>query len=349
MSTVASLPAIDPQAMHLVREWRHTAMLLGCRFDPSGQFVFGTSGDYSIQRWPVAGGEPTRLDGHTSWLHAIEFSPDGATLFTAGYDGKLIYWDAQQADPRPQRIIDAHQGWIRCLAVHPEGQWLATGGNDQLIRIWSTTNGQLIRELQGHESHIYSLVFHSGGELLAGDLFGNVFIWNVETGARVRSFEAKELHTYTDGTGSFGGIHSLALTSDGNYVTCTGLHEATNPNAGIQWPLAIQFNLQTGTKSRTYSAKKIGQFINYRGIYLSNGDLLCGLGKHVAFWRPNEEEPYHSVEYPAVGPTGYRGGGHVLDVDIHPDQTHIATAHFDGHLRISKLQAAEPKAESSGS
>ena len=34
------LPKIDPTKTHLLKEYKHTSPLLGCRFDPSGQFVF---------------------------------------------------------------------------------------------------------------------------------------------------------------------------------------------------------------------------------------------------------------------------------------------------------------------
>ena len=329
-STEIASSAINPQATHVVREWKHSAMLLSCRFDPSGRFVFGTSGDRSIQRWLVAGGDPTRFSGHMSWLRALGFSLDGTTTYSAGYDGKLMFWETASEDPEPQRIVDAHQGWVRSLAVDPSGRSIATGGNDRLVKIWSVVDGKLIRELKGHESHIYSLAYHPSGQLLSGDLFGNVLHWNAETGERIRTIDAKDLHTFHGSHGNFGGVHSLALSTDGKYLTGTGLYEATNPNGGAQSPLAVQFQWDSGAKVRLHTAKKIGQCINYRGRYHTNGDLLCGLGKQLAFWRAEEAEPYHVIEFPS----------HVLDFDLHPDQLHVATAHFDGHLRLSKMQAA---------
>ncbi|MDA1178676.1 MAG: WD40 repeat domain-containing protein, partial [Planctomycetota bacterium] len=122
--------AIEPQATHVVREWKHSAMLMSCRFDPLGRYVFGTSGDRSIQRWPIDGDDVTALEGHTSWVKSAGFSPDGATMFSVGYDGKLILWETAAERPRPLQIVDAHRGWVRTLAVHPSGQTIATGGND---------------------------------------------------------------------------------------------------------------------------------------------------------------------------------------------------------------------------
>lgn len=326
-TTMPTNVTIDTKATHVVREWKHSAMLLACRFDPTGRFLFGTSGDRSIQRWPVAGGDPTSFEGHTSWVKAIGFSLDGATSYSAGYDGKLIFWETASERPRPQRIVDAHRGWIRSLVVHPNGQSIATGGNDRLVKIWSATDGTLIRELKGHERHVYSLMFHPSGELLSGDLLGNVIHWNIDTGAQIRTIDAKELHTPHGSHGSFGGVLSLALSTDGSYLTGTGLHDATNPAGGVQWPVSMQFDWASGTKRRLQTAKKIGRCINYRGQYHPNGDLICGLGKQLAFWRPDEDEPYHMLEFPS----------HVLDIDLHPDQTHVATAHFDGYVRFCSM------------
>ena len=43
-ATQQDATAIDPKAMHVVREWRHSAMLLGCRFAMEWQMSLGESG-----------------------------------------------------------------------------------------------------------------------------------------------------------------------------------------------------------------------------------------------------------------------------------------------------------------
>ena len=40
---------------------------------------------------------------------------------------------------------------------------LATGGNDNMVRLWNLADGKLVRELPGHERHVYSVSFHPTG------------------------------------------------------------------------------------------------------------------------------------------------------------------------------------------
>ena len=80
---------------------------------------------------------------------------------SGGCDGKLVWWETAAKEPKPVRSIDAHQGWVRTLAVNAAGTIVATGGNDNMVRLWNLADGKLIRELPGHERHVYSVLFSS--------------------------------------------------------------------------------------------------------------------------------------------------------------------------------------------
>jgi WD40 repeat protein len=130
----AELPKLDFQATHGTREWKHSAQLLGCRFDPTGRYVFASSFDFTIQRWDLQEDQHATFAGHQSWLRGLGFSNDGQFLYSAGYEGKLCFWEATTSpaeEPfKPIREIQAHDGWVRWLAVHPDGKLIATAGND---------------------------------------------------------------------------------------------------------------------------------------------------------------------------------------------------------------------------
>ena len=63
-----------PAQTRLLQEFKHTSPLVGCRFDPTGRFVFAGAQDNSIQRWDLATGKKTALVGHKSWVRALAFA-----------------------------------------------------------------------------------------------------------------------------------------------------------------------------------------------------------------------------------------------------------------------------------
>ena len=59
-------PKLDVKATNVVHEWKYTSPLINCRFDPTGEYVFSTAEDCSIQRWRYDSGEHDVLEAHDS-------------------------------------------------------------------------------------------------------------------------------------------------------------------------------------------------------------------------------------------------------------------------------------------
>lgn len=330
----AKIPEIDVKSTHVWKEWKHSAPVIGCRCDPTGRYIFASSMDNTVQRWDSETEKQVAFGGHDSWLRAIGFSPDGKRSFTAGYDGKICFWETEAESPQPTREIDAHNGWVRWLSVHPNGKLLATGGNDLLVKLWSTETGELIHTFQGHEKHVYSTLFHPGGELLlTGDLKGVVNLWEVESGKLVRSFDAQGLYAYHGGQQvDFGGVRCMALSPDGKQLACGGLHKGTNPFGATQELLVLIFDWESGKQIRTHEANEIGNSIAWRVLYQGDGTLVGasggGGGGFLLFWKTDKME-FHKFKLPDT----------VHDMDMHPNGLDIVTAHHDGHIRISRMAA----------
>ncbi|MEY3174910.1 MAG: hypothetical protein RLZZ436_2824 [Planctomycetota bacterium] len=322
-----------PHAAHNLSDWTATAKLLCCRVDPAGKFVAAGAIDHTIQRWEIATGQRVTLAAHENWVRMLSFSPDGSTLHSGGYDGRWIAWDIHAETPQPRQIIQAHQGWLRGLAVSHDGLRVVTCGNDRLVKVWSTTDQQVISTLTGHPHIPYCVQFVPGSyEVVSGDIVGNIFHWNADHGGPARKFDASEIHSNVGDLAPFGGIISLTFSPCGKRITASGLHKVSNAPAGNRRAVAVSFDWATGEKlPKQECLRKDLDATMWRAVYHPGGTLIGIAEKEIGFWNPGEEDVFHLVPTPE----------HIFDCDLHPNQIDLYTAHFDGHLRAFRLAAAE--------
>jgi WD40 repeat protein len=319
----------NPQQTRIVQQWAHSAPLIACRFDPSGEYVFASTEDSAVQRWRTADGRKVSYPAaHDSWVGALAFVDGGKTLVTGGYDGRMMWWPVRDDKPRPLRSIDAHAGWVRTLAVSPDGKWIASGGNDNLVKVWSAADGTLVRELRGHASHVYNTLFHPGGTLLSGDLMAELRQWDVPAGRTVRTFDAKALHTYEPGQRvNYGGVRTMALTADGLDLVAGGLFRASNPLGAVNESLVLRFLWSNQKQLRQHVMPGVPGLV-WRVIAHPEGFLIGGCGGtsggFVTFWKGDADNDFFRFQLPAF----------VRDLDLHPDGLRLAAAQADKQLRI---------------
>jgi WD40 repeat protein len=335
-STPTPPAGLDPTKAHVTAQWPHDRPLTCCRFDPQGRFVFCGAEDAHVQRYRLADGAKTSLTGgHDTWVRAFAFSSDGALAVSGGCDGRLVWWETAAEAPTPVRVVDAHQGWIRSLDVCPDGTLLASGGNDNTVRVWNIASGELVHQLTGHAGNVYSVAFHpTQSVLLSGDLKGSIRQWDPATGKEVRAFDAAPLHSYNGGQQvDFGGVRGLAVSPDGQRLAGGGLHKASNPLGAVHEPLVLLFNWESAALEKQQIAEGITQGVIWRLQWLGDGSLLGvsggGSGGHLIVWKPEADKDVFRFTLPSLA----------REMDVHPDGLQVATAHYDRHVRITRLAA----------
>jgi WD40 repeat protein len=327
-------PAIDPAQTYVAAQWKHARPLVACRFDPSGKYAFSGAEDNFVTRWDLSNGAPTQMAGHESWVRAIAFTSNGQTVFSGGYDGKILSWSTTADKPEPVLNFVAHDGWVRALAVSPDGSKLASCGNDKLVKIWDVKEGKLLQELAGHESHVYNVAFHpSDGSAVSCDLKGNLKQWDLAAGKATRDLSAAALYKYdTQFRADIGGARSIAFSRDGKQLAIGGITNVSNAFAGVGNPAVMLLNWEDGKLVVQYEGKEkqngvawgVRQHPDGFWIGLSGG----GGGGWLYFWRDATAQEFHKFKLPDTA----------RDLDLHPDGLRVAVACAGSHLRICELR-----------
>ena len=154
------------------------------------------------------------LKGHTGYVGAVVFSPDGKTLASGGswnnttqkYDTTILLWDLQTAQSKA--ILTGHASGIRCLGFSPDGKILASGSHDKTIRLWNTSTHGTMSILTGHSEVAATVTFSPDGKTLAsGGYDSTIRLWDVQSGKHIKTLNG---HTGT--------IFHLTFSPDGDIL-----------------------------------------------------------------------------------------------------------------------------------
>ncbi|MBL8130711.1 MAG: protein kinase [Anaerolineae bacterium] len=132
--------------------------------------------------------EMRRLEGHSGWVNAVSFSPDGTTALSADSDGTAILWAIP--DGEEIRRFEEQSAGINDIAFSPDGRFFATASDDMMAALWDAETGEIVRTLEGHTGEVDCLSFSADGAKLAtGGAEGAVILWDAATGDRLMALE----------------------------------------------------------------------------------------------------------------------------------------------------------------
>ena len=199
-------------------------------FSPDGRFVLesGTSSDnnreHIVRLWEVnSGRELVRYIGHTSYISAVTFSPDGSQVLTGSWDKTARLWETRSG-LEIRRFEDKTKA-ITSVCFSPCGRYVLTGSgfalsNDSYdlnntARLWDAKSGQEIRKFEGHSHAIVSICFSPDGQyVLTGSYDNTARLWDVASAREVRIFE-----------GHIAQVFSATFSPNGQYALTGGFDD----------------------------------------------------------------------------------------------------------------------------
>ena len=184
-------------------------------FSPDGHFLAaavnagGRRGN-AVQIWDLANGQLVQdMREHTQQINDLAFSPDGNRLASVGNDNSLRIWNVKYGTLETTQKETKNN--LLALAYSPDGKKIvATENWDGKIQMWDAVNVRLVRSIQGHADWVLCVAYSPDGkEFVTGSRDGSVYVWDAESGARLRVLRDPELDP----------VNSVAYSPDGRYVT----------------------------------------------------------------------------------------------------------------------------------
>jgi eukaryotic-like serine/threonine-protein kinase len=126
-------------------------------------------------------------NGHSNYVSAVGWSPDGKRIASASGDGTVQVWDASNGGH--VLTYRGHSGDVLTLAWSPDGQYIASGGLDTTVQVWNAASGSHIYTYHGHSDVISDVAWSPDGKRIASaSNDGSVQIWDAVTGKNVVAF-----------------------------------------------------------------------------------------------------------------------------------------------------------------
>lgn len=170
-----SLQGLDGAERSAVRG-QH-ASLRSVAFSPQADVVVAGHADGALTVWVAATaqrmGAPIHV--HGGGVSALEFSPDGARLASAG-GRRVVIWSLAGAG-RPV-TLSGHEGGALDLAWAPDGSRLVTTAGDGRVRLWDAVTGEPLRSWEGHPGGATAVAWGKGDRIATVGEDGVLRTWS---------------------------------------------------------------------------------------------------------------------------------------------------------------------------
>lgn len=286
----------------------HAQPILAAQFSPTHSSRMTTgSGDNNARIWDCETGTPfATLKGHTSWVLAVAYSPDGDTIATGSMDNTIRLWDGRSGAPLNNNApLRGHSKWITSLSWEPfhlaeDGcPRLASSSKDGSARVWDVTRGTADLCLTRHNGSVSCVKWSGDGVIYTASHDKTIMAWDSKSGTQLKTLTA---HAHW--------VNHLALSTD--HVLRTAYRTPGPKSAAGDEPILLA--------ARRARAKERHQAIHGKRMVSASDDNTLFL------WDPD------ALSKPIARLVGHQK--QVNHVTFSPDGSLLASSGFDNAIKL---------------
>uniref|UniRef100_A0A6Q2YJ50 Apoptotic protease-activating factor 1 n=1 Tax=Esox lucius TaxID=8010 RepID=A0A6Q2YJ50_ESOLU len=236
-----------------------------CHACPNSNLVALALSHYAVELWDIVSNKKMAdCSGHLSWVHGVQFSPDGSLLLSCSDDqtirvtlsvysqlfsGPLCTLELKRFNATVtvmlRSVLEVPSG--TCLAtlqghtrtvLHcqftPDGQTLISSSEDGTIRVWRWRTGECV-VLQGHKEQVrrFSLLTTSPSDthLLSWSFDGTVKVWVMSSGELLQSIVCHQ-----------GAVLACDISPDGQLFATTSADKTAKVWSSASWEVVRLLN-----------------------------------------------------------------------------------------------------------
>lgn len=256
---------------------------------------------------------------HRGPIYTAQFSPNGAFLATAGFDGRIVLSemdDAKGLALGDQKTLIGHEQSVQAVRYSANGDMLLSASSDGTVRVWDMKLMETMMVFRGHAREVWDCGFGLDERaVLSSGTDGSVRVWNVNDYEEVRILRGSVLEGHTNG------IMSAAFSRDGERALT-----ASQDQTAKEWSLREDRELRTYREGHSLQPTSASFSPNGRTLYTAAFDNT------IREW---------SVETGAEL-SHWVGGGRFAALALSPDGTRLLTGGLQNAAILWDLKTRQP-------
>jgi WD40 repeat protein len=247
MAEESTPSAETPLKTEKVREISLPAAVLGLDGSRDGKTVFAACQDGGVFVVDTEADKHESLGRHESYASGVALLAGGEMVISAGYDGVLQWYDVSAR--KQVRQVKAHDFWSWDMDVSGDGSLVASvtgrydaGGykyepapeREPSVKVFDARTGEL-KHAFSHVPPVQAVAFTPDGRhVAAGNLMGDVRVWDSTTGKQVAQWNTPDLTSWgiIKSHHYLGGIFAMMFNAAGDELYICGMGPMRDPMAG---------------------------------------------------------------------------------------------------------------------